>query len=276
MKRVVLLLVLSQLAQAKCMEEIFNAVVYGISPKKTTVRTTIILDNKAHNSRTLQEALNELALHVEKPIQMIEEDKGTYSKNYLYYKAGAEYFINGKVIAKTEAQRDEIIHYYKKSISALQNQKINYEFKNGVWEIPLRDLLPEKMKEILGTSYLRKEVQGPNCFNTSMLFHGVEKEARPLEGAITMQYLKKDFYSLRKTDALKPGDVIAIWDIESEVGNMPVEDLAHTAVYMGDNRFFHKTTMFKESPIVFETFENMLKPYQALKHYRISFHRAKK
>jgi hypothetical protein len=145
-------------------------------------------------------------------------------------------------------------------------------------KVSLVEFLPDFVKKEMGQVL---DCDGPNCYNTSMRFHQIEKEQFETFDYEVVQHIQNKYKALEPNAELKFGDLIVFWLGDGDKGYQG--NIRHTAIYMGQGIVLHKASMSKGDPVTFEELQGVMDYYREKRStdpsseniHSITFHRLK-
>ena len=142
-------------------------------------------------------------------------------------------------------------------------------------KVSLVEFLPEFVKKEMGHIL---DCDGPNCYNTAMRFHQIEKERLETYDYEVVQHIQNKYKALSPNAELKFGDLIVFWLGEGDKGYQG--NIRHTAIYMGQGIVLHKSSTSKGDPVTFEDLQSVMDYYRKLPSslddgHSVTFHRLK-
>jgi len=122
------------------------------------------------------------------------------------------------------------------------------------------------------------DCDGPNCYNTAMRFHDLEKTQNETYDYEVVQHIQNKYQTLAPDAELKFGDLIVFWLGEGDKGYQG--NIRHAAIYMGQGIVLHKASTSKGDPVTFEELQGVLNYYRDVKAsaediHSVTFHRMK-
>lgn len=143
-------------------------------------------------------------------------------------------------------------------------------------KVLLVEFLPEFVKKEMGQVL---DCDGPNCHNTAMRFHQLEKERFETYDYEVVQHIQNKYKALEPNAELKFGDLIVFWLGDGDKGYQG--NIRHTAIYMGQGIVLHKASMSKGDPVTFEELQGVMDYYREKRSsessseniHSITFHR---
>jgi hypothetical protein len=142
-------------------------------------------------------------------------------------------------------------------------------------KVSLVEFLPEFVKKEMGQVL---DCEGPNCYNTAMRFHELEKSQNETYDYEVVQHIQNKYKALQPNAELKFGDLIVIWLGEGNKGFQG--NIRHAAIYMGQGIVLHKASTSKGDPVTFEELQSVMDYYRTLSSsledvHSVTFHRLK-
>ncbi len=145
-------------------------------------------------------------------------------------------------------------------------------------KVSLVEFLPDFVKKEMGQVL---DCDGPNCYNTSMRFHQIEKEQFETFDYEVVQHIQNNYKALDPNSELKFGDLIVFWLGDSNKGYQG--NIRHTAIYMGQGIVLHKASTSKGDPVTFEELQDVMNYYREKRStdasseniHSMTFHRLK-
>jgi len=159
-------------------------------------------------------------------------------------------------------------------ILAIEAQIKNFRGRNFK-KVSLLKFLPDFVKKEMG---LVLDCDGPNCYNTAMRFHDLEKTQNETYDYEVVQHIQNKYKTLAPDAELKFGDLIIFWLGEGDKGYQG--NIRHAAIYMGQGIVLHKASTSKGDPVTFEDLQGVMNYYRDVKSspddiHSVTFHRLK-
>ena len=142
-------------------------------------------------------------------------------------------------------------------------------------KVSLVEFLPEFVKKEMGQVL---DCEGPNCYNTAMRFHELEKSQNETYDYEVVQHIQNKYKALQPSAELRFGDLIVFWLGEGDKGYQG--NIRHAAIYMGQGVVLHKASTSKGDPVTFEDLQSVMDYYRQLSSpledvHSVTFHRLK-
>ena len=115
--------------------------------------------------------------------------------------------------------------------------------------IPISDFFPLPVKNLPPVI----NIDGPNCHNATMIWHGLITELREVKSHELISILKKKF---RKVKTPHFGDLIVLRFGEKDA-------ILHSAIHLGDGYIWHKPGYLKNELWETNSFEKMYQEYSS-------------
>jgi hypothetical protein len=159
-------------------------------------------------------------------------------------------------------------------VSQIKEQIQKFRARNYK-KVSLVEFLPEFVKKEIGQVL---DCDGPNCYNTAMRFHQIEKERFETYDYEVVQKIQNKYKALTPDTELKFGDLIVFWLGDGEKGFQG--NIRHTAIYIGQGIVLHKASTAKGDPVTFEELQGVMEYYRTLSSplddvHSATFHRLK-
>lgn len=98
--------------------------------------------------------------------------------------------------------------------------------------------LPEIAKTLLSVV---PDHDGPNCWNSTLLFHGVLCKPAYTSDITMYSWLKRATRPLRQGEVPKWGDILVFYDRDYDCGEFTAHALEHTCIFLGGDKYFNKS-----------------------------------
>lgn len=164
---------------------------------------------------------------------------------------GTAYFLDAKIGLTRPADVDSVVRYFQTvaegpTLRSLAESRL----KEGK-PILLSEILPSFVRENIG-----KFPEEGNCFNTTLNFHNPAVGVKHTSREEMRNQLTAHYRSLRRGETLSVGDVLIVTGRHG---------IVHSAVYVGQDLFFHKATAFSSDPYGIESYREVMAYWKALR-----------